>query len=122
MQYQLPVAERSELDRWILSELQQTIREVTNGLDQYDTSKPSAAMQEFLESLSNWYLRRSRERFWKTALDNDKVAAYLTMYECLTTFVTLLAPFIPLTTEEINQTLVRSVNQQLPFSFNRCAC
>ena len=120
MQYQLPVAERSELDRWILSELQQTIREVTNGLDQYDTSKPSATMQEFLESLSNWYLRRSRERFWKTALDNDKVAAYLTLYECLTTFVTLLAPFIPFTTEEIYQNLVRSVNQDAPFSVHLC--
>lgn len=120
MQYQLPVAERSELDRWILSELQQTVREVTNGLDQYDTSKPSAAMQEFLENLSNWYLRRSRERFWKTALDNDKVAAYLTLYECLTTFVMLLAPFIPFTTEEIYQNLVRSVNQDAPFSVHLC--
>ena len=83
--FQLSVAQRSELDRWILSELQQTIQEVTNGLEQYDTSKPANAMQEFLENLSNWYLRRSRERFWKTGMDNDKIAAYLTLYECLTT-------------------------------------
>ncbi len=94
-QHSLPVAQRSELDRWILSELQQTIGEVTDGLNQYDTTKPAAAMQEFLEDLSNWYLRRSRERIWKTELDNDKVAAYLTLYECLTTLVTLLSPFIP---------------------------
>ncbi len=118
--HQLPVAQRSELDRWILSELQQTIREVTHGLDQYDTSKPTVVMQEFLENLSNWYLRRSRERFWKTALDNDKVAAYLTLYECLTTFIKLLAPFVPFTTEELYQNLVRSVNQHAPFSVHLC--
>src|SRR5438874_1467715 len=61
MKFQLSVAQRSELDRWILSELQQTIQVVTHGLEQYDTSKPAEAMQEFLENLSNWYLRRSRE-------------------------------------------------------------
>src|SRR5260221_703457 len=91
----LPVSRRSELDRWILSELQQTIREVTNGLDRYDTSKPTAALQEFLEDVSNWYLRRSRERFWKAGMDNDKVAAYLTFYECLTPLARLIAHSAP---------------------------
>src|SRR5256884_2756916 len=116
MKFQLLVAQRSELDRWILSELQQTIQVVTNGLEQYDTSKPVDAMQEFLEDLSNWYLRRSRERFWKTGMDNDKVAAYLTLYECLTTLVMLLAPFVPFTMEEMYQNLVRSVNGEAAFS------
>jgi isoleucyl-tRNA synthetase len=115
-QHQLPASRRSELDRWILSELQQTIRDVTNGLDQYDTSKPTAALQEFLEDVSNWYLRRSRERFWKTGMDNDKVAAYLTLYECLTTLVILLAPFMPFTMEEMYQNLVCSVNREAAFS------
>ena len=118
--YTLPVAERSELDRWILSELQQTVRTVTDGLEQYDSSKPAATVQEFLEDLSNWYLRRSRERFWKTGMDNDKVAAYLTLYECLTTLVTLLAPFMPFVTEELYQNLVRSVNAQAPASVHLC--
>lgn len=118
--YQLPVAQRSELDRWILSELQQTIQVVTNGLEQYDTSKPADAIQEFLEDLSNWYLRRSRERFWKSGMDNDKVAAYLTLYECLTTLVTLLAPIVPFTMEEIYQNLVRSVNSNAPLSVHLC--
>jgi isoleucyl-tRNA synthetase len=118
--YQLSVAQRSELDRWILSELQQTIQVVTNGLEQYDTSKPADAMQEFLEDLSNWYLRRSRERFWKTGLDNDKVAAYLTLYECLTTLITLLAPIVPFTMEEIYQNLVRCVNSDAPLSVHLC--
>ena len=116
MKFQLSVAQRSELDRWILSELQQTIQVVTNGLEQYDTSKPADAMQEFLEDLSNWYLRRSRERFWKTGMDNDKVAAYLTLYECLTTLVTLLAPIMPFITEKMYQNLVRSVNTNAPIS------
>jgi isoleucyl-tRNA synthetase len=118
--FQLSVSQRSELDRWILSELQQTIRVVTDGLEQYDTSKPAAAIQEFLEDLSNWYLRRSRERFWKTGMDNDKVAAYLTLYECLTTLITLLAPIVPFTMEEIYQNLVRSVNTKTPLSVHLC--
>ena len=77
-------------------------------------------MQEFLEDLSNWYLRRSRERFWKKEMDSDKVAAYLTLYECLTTLVTLLAPFVPFVTEELYQNLVRSVNPAAPASVHLC--
>ncbi len=119
-QHSLPVEQRSELDRWILSELQLTIRTVTGGLQHYDSAAPGAAMQEFLENLSNWYLRRSRERIWKTEMDNDKLGAYLTLYECLTTLITLLAPFIPFTTEELYQNLVRSVNQQAPLSVHLC--
>jgi isoleucyl-tRNA synthetase len=119
-QHQLTAAQRSELDRWILSELQMTIREVTEGLERYDTVKPTAAIQEFLDDLSNWYLRRSRERIWKPALDTDKVAAYLTLYECLTTLVTLLAPVMPFMTEELYQNLVLSVNEEAPLSVHLC--
>ncbi|HYX51557.1 MAG TPA: class I tRNA ligase family protein, partial [Ktedonobacteraceae bacterium] len=120
MKFQLSVAQRSELDRWILSELQKTIQVVTNGLEQYDTSKPAEAMQEFLEDLSNWYLRRSRERFWKTGMDDDKVAAYLTLYECLTTLIILLAPIMPFITEKIYQNLVQSVKTSAPMSVHLC--
>ena len=119
-QHQLPVARRSELDRWIISELQQTIGEVTRGLDRYDSTKPAEAVQEFLDDLSNWYLRRSRERIWKSQLDDDKLGAYLTLYECLTTLITLLSPFMPFLTEELYQNLVRSVNQQAPLSVHLC--
>src|SRR5437660_349706 len=80
----------------------------------------SDTMQEFLEDLSNWYLRRSRERFWKTGMDNDKVAAYLTLYECLTTLLILLAPIMPFITEKIYQNLVRSVNTNAPSSVHLC--
>ncbi len=110
-QHHLPAERRSELDRWILSELQQMIRDVTNGLEHYDTVKPSQTIQEFLDDLSNWYLRRSRERIWKSQLDEDKLGAYLTLYECLTTLITLLAPFMPFMTEELYQNLIRGVDQ-----------
>ncbi|HZO71164.1 MAG TPA: isoleucine--tRNA ligase [Ktedonobacteraceae bacterium] len=119
-QHQLPVARRSELDRWILSELQQTVRDVTNGLERYDTVKPTEVMQDFLDDLSNWYLRRSRERIWKSQLDDDKLGAYLTLYECLTTLITLLSPFMPFMTEELYQNLVRSISQQAPLSVHLC--
>ncbi len=119
-QHQLPVAQRSELDRWIISELQQTIKTVTQGLDAYDSVKPTTAIQEFLDDLSNWYLRRSRERIWKSGLDSDKVATYLTLYECLTTLITLIAPFMPFTTEALYQNLVRGVNEQAPLSVHLC--
>src|SRR5579883_3049937 len=117
-QHRLPVAQRSDLDRWIISELQQTIQTVTNGLNEYNSTTPGMAIQNFLEDLSNWYLRRSRERIWKSELDNDKLAAYLTLYECLTTLTTLLAPFIPFMTEELYQNLVRSIDPDAPISIH----
>ncbi len=114
--HSLPVSERSDLDRWILSELQQTIAEATSGLDLFDTEKPAAAIGAFIENLSNWYVRRSRRRFWKSEEDADKVAAYLTLYECLVTTLTLLAPFTPFLAEALYQNLVRSVNENAPES------
>ncbi|GAC1382940.1 MAG: isoleucine--tRNA ligase [Ktedonobacteraceae bacterium] len=119
-QHQLPAAQRSELDRWILSELQLTIREVTHGLEHYDTVKPAEMIQAFLDDFSNWYLRRSRERIWKTEMDNDKMAAYLTLYECLTTLIKLLAPFTPFLAEELYQNLVLSVNSHAAPSIHLC--
>jgi isoleucyl-tRNA synthetase len=116
----LSISERSDLDRWILSELQQTIAEVTKGLDLFDTRGPAAAIGAFLENLSNWYVRRSRRRFWKSEEDADKVAAYLTLYECLVTTVQLLAPFTPFLAEALYQNLVRSVNQSAPQSVHLC--
>jgi isoleucyl-tRNA synthetase len=93
---------------------------VTNSLEFYDTTKPAEAIQEFLDDLSNWYLRRSRERIWKPTLDEDKIATYLTLYECLTTLITLLAPFMPFMTEELYQNLVRSVDKEAPVSIHLC--
>ncbi len=116
----LPVSERSEINRWILSELQQTIHTVTEGLESYDSEGPGAAIQDFLEIFSNWYLRRVRENFWRSRMDSDKVGAYLTFYECLTTLLKLLAPFMPFTTEDLYQNLVRGINLEAAFSVHLC--
>ncbi len=116
--HQLIVDKRSDLDRWILSELQQTIAEMTKGLDLFDTEKPAEALGAFVDNLSNWYVRRSRRRFWKSEENQDKVAAYLTLYESLVTVVKLLAPFTPFLAEALYQNLVGRVDPNAPESIH----
>jgi isoleucyl-tRNA synthetase len=108
--------ERSELDRWILSELNSLIARVTRELDAYSPTDAGRAIQAFVEDLSNWYVRRSRRRFWKSDADADKRAAYQTLYTCLVTVAKLCAPLIPFTAESIYQNLVRSVDSGEPES------
>ena len=96
-----PVEQRPELDRWILSELNSLTRDVTASLDGYQPEPAARRMEEFVEDLSNWYVRRSRRRFWKSDADDDKLAAYSTLFECLETVTRLLAPFVPFVTESI---------------------
>jgi isoleucyl-tRNA synthetase len=92
----VPVAERSELDRWILSKLQSLLAEVRGHYDSYDPTKAARAVQEFVtDQLSNWYVRLSRRRFWKGELTTDKQAAYETLHECLGTVAQLMAPIAP---------------------------
>ncbi|MGZ3599893.1 MAG: isoleucine--tRNA ligase [Ktedonobacterales bacterium] len=116
----LPVAERSDLDRWVLSELQQTVATVTERLVDYNAEHAGEAIAAFVENLSNWYVRRSRRRFWKSEEDADKVAAYLTLYECLVTTTKLLAPLTPFLAESLYQNLVRSVDGNAPASVHLC--
>ena len=104
--------ERSPLDRWILSKLQTLIGTVTENMQDYNAEDACVLLEEFVDDLSKWYVRRSRRRFWKSEADADKEAAYVTLYTVLVTLVELLAPFIPFATEEIYQNLVRSVNDQ----------
>ena len=103
-----PMMERAELDRWIISELNELIRTSTAALDRYDPQAAVREMDEFVERLSNWYVRRSRRRFWKSEVDTDKVAAFATLHECLTTLVKLMAPFVPFVTEEIYRNIGRN--------------
>jgi isoleucyl-tRNA synthetase len=110
----------SLLDRWILSELHLLVRQVTNALDNYDVTGAARPFQRFVDDLSNWYVRRSRRRFWKGEEDEDKAAAYSTLYECLTTLAKLLAPFMPFIAEEMYQNLVRSVDGTAPESVHLC--
>ena len=106
----------SELDRWILSELNQLIAEVTSSMDNYDPTRAGRRIEEFVDYLSNWYVRRSRRRFWKSENDADKLAAYFTLYQCLVTLAKLLAPFTPFIAEELYQNLVCSVYPEAPES------
>ena len=116
----LPASERSDLDRWALSELNRTIQTVTDGLAAYDAQRGAEALAAFIENLSNWYVRRSRRRFWKSEEDADKVAAYLTLYECLVTTTKLLAPLTPFLAESLYQNLVRSVDSGAAESVHLC--
>ncbi len=105
-----PPGEQTELDRWVLSELNALVRKVTANLEEYDPTTSGRAIQDFVDDLSNWYVRRSRRRFWVGEMDADKLAAYHTLYTCLVTVAKLLAPFTPFVSEAIYQNLVRSVD------------
>ncbi len=106
----------SALDRWILSELHSLVAEVDADLGNYEITDAVRRLEAFVEELSNWYVRRSRRRFWKTQADDDKRAAYATLYECLVTLARLLAPFTPFLAEAIYQNLVCSVDANAPQS------
>lgn len=108
--------ERTLLDRWILARLEQVIAEVTDALDDYYSYKATKPIEAFLDDLSNWYVRRSRRRFWKAESDADKRAAYATLYEVLVNLVKLLAPFVPFVTEAMYQNLVRGADATAPES------
>jgi isoleucyl-tRNA synthetase len=97
--------ERSELDRWILSELNRTAVAVVQSMDAYDNFTACARLNEFVDALSNWYVRRSRDRFWSGEASDDKADAYWTLYECLITAAKLVAPFVPFLAEEMWQNL-----------------
>ncbi len=109
-------SELSELDRWILSELNQLIADVDGGLGSYNPTEAGRRIESFVDELSNWYVRRSRRRFWKSESDADKLAAYNTLYQCLVTLAKLLTPFTPFLAEEIYQNLVGSVAPDAPES------
>ncbi|MCP4542831.1 MAG: isoleucine--tRNA ligase [Chloroflexi bacterium] len=104
------------LDRWVLARLNQVVDRVTDRLDNYDAYGTTLAMEPFLDDLTNWYVRRSRRRFWKSEQDADKNAAYATLYQVLTTLCRLLAPIVPFVTETMYQNLVRSVDSDSPES------
>ncbi len=106
----------SLLDRWVLSKLNILIQEVTHSLDDYDIHRAAISLEKFVQELSTWYVRRSRRRFWKSEKDQDKANAYLTIYQCLTTLVQLLSPFIPFVTEAMYQNLVRNLTSDAPES------
>ncbi len=106
----------SLLDSWILSKLHTLVQDVTDHLEKYDAYGATTRIEQFVDELSKWYVRRSRRRFWKSEADVDKKAGYITLYACLTTLVKLLAPFLPFLAEEMYQNLVRAVKRDAPES------
>ena len=111
----MPIA-TSDLDRWLLSELNVLVRDVTEAYENYDVPNATRPIEAFVEKMSTWYLRRSRRRFWKSESDSDKQAAYSTLYTALVTVAKLLAPSMPFLAEELYQNLVRAVDESTPES------
>ena len=112
---QLPV-----MDKWLLSRLNTTVQAVDNDLANYKIPEAARALQEFVDEMSNWYVRRSRERFWAKGMEQDKINAYMTLYNALVTIAKTAAPMIPFMTEDIYQNLVRSVDKDAPESIHLC--
>ena len=112
---QLPV-----MDKWLLSRLNTTVQAVDNDLANYKIPEAARALQEFVDEMSNWYVRRSRERFWAKGMEQDKINAYMTLYHALVTIAETAAPMIPFMTEDIYQNLVRSVDKDAPESIHLC--
>jgi isoleucyl-tRNA synthetase len=109
------------LDKWVLAELNVLVGEVRSYMDNYDTMGATKKIDAFVDSLSTWYVRRSRRRFWKSDSDSDKSAAYMTLYTCLETLIRLMSPFMPFWTEDMYQNLVRAPNSEAPESVHLAA-
>ncbi len=99
--HDVPATERPEIDRWILAELDHTVREVTAALEGFDATRGGRRLDRFVDDLSNWYVRRSRRRFWRSASDEDTRVAFLTLWECLVTVAKLSAPYTPFVSDEV---------------------
>ena len=110
----------SVMDKWLLSKLNTVVKAVDNHLENYRIPEAARALQEFVDEMSNWYVRRSRDRFWAKGMEQDKINAYMTLYTALVTISKTAAPMIPFMTEDIYQNLVRSVDKTAPESIHLC--
>ena len=119
-QYTLDYDKLSVMDRWILSRLHSLIAFVDDSLNRYRITEAARAIQDFVDELSNWYVRRSRERFWQKDMPQDKINAYMTLYTVLVELAKLAAPFVPFMTEEIYGNLVKSVQPDALESIHLC--
>ena len=108
------------MDKWILSKMNTMVKDVDYNLGNYRIPEAARVLQDFVDDLSNWYVRRSRERFWAKGMEQDKINAYMTLYHALVTIAKTAAPMIPFMTEDIYQNLVRSVDKDAPESIHLC--
>ena len=118
--YKLEYEKLPVMDKWLLSKLNTLIKTVDDHLDHYRIPEAARALQEFVDELSNWYVRRSRERFWGKGMPQDKINAYMTLYTALVNVCKVAAPMIPFMTEDIYQNLVRSIDKTAPESIHLC--
>ena len=118
--YTLDYDKLSVMDKWLLSKLNTVIQTVDDNLNNYRIPEAARALQEFVDDMSNWYVRRSRERFWAKGMEQDKINAYMTLYTSLVTISKVAAPMIPFMTEDIYQNLVRSIDKDAPESIHLC--
>ncbi len=118
--YTLEYEKLSVMDKWLLSKLNTVIKEVDDNLGSYRIPEAARALQDFVDDMSNWYVRRSRERFWAKGMEQDKINAYMTLYTALVNVSAAAAPMIPFMTEDIYQNLVRSIDKEAPESIHLC--
>ena len=118
--YTLDYEKLSVMDKWLLSRLNSTVRDTDNNLANYRIPEAARALQDFVDDMSNWYVRRSRERFWAKGMEQDKINAYMTLYTALVTICKAAAPMIPFMTEEIYRNLVCSIDKDAPESIHLC--
>ncbi|MCI9135296.1 MAG: isoleucine--tRNA ligase [Lachnospiraceae bacterium] len=118
--YELDYQKLTVMDRWLLSRLNTTVKEVDNDLENYRIPEAARALQEFVDDMSNWYVRRSRERFWAKGMEQDKINAYTTLYTALVEICKAAAPMIPFMTEDIYRNLVCSIDKNAPESIHLC--
>ena len=118
--YSLEYEKLAVMDKWLLSKLNTVVGEVDDNLDHYRIPEAARALQEFVDEMSNWYVRRSRERFWAKGMEQDKINAYMTLYTALVTVAKAAAPMIPFMTEDIYQNLVKSIDASAPESIHLC--
>ena len=118
--YKLEYDKLSVMDKWLLSKLNSVVKAVDNNLDSYKIPEAARALAEFVDDMSNWYVRRCRDRFWAKGMEQDKINAYMTLYTSLVTICKTAAPMIPFMTEDIYQNLVRSIDKTAPESIHLC--
>jgi len=120
LDYKLEYDKLSQMDKWALSKLNTLVKTVDENMKEYKITDSARIIQDFTDELSNWYVRRSRERFWAKGMEQDKVNAYMTLYTCLVTLAKVCAPFVPFMTEEIYQNLVANLDKTAPESIHLC--
>ena len=119
-QYKLEYEKLPVMDKWLLSKMNTLVKEVDYDLENYRIPEAARALQDFVDEMSNWYVRRGRERFWAKGMEQDKINAYMSLYTALVTVAKAAAPMIPFMTEQIYQNLVRSIDQSAPESIHLC--